>query len=70
MPRVAFKEADVARLVRGAIKGGMAPERLRVRLIQGEPAIEQVDPDTPTPQAAPNDDGAAERIQRLIDGIG
>lgn len=73
MPRVAFKEADVARLVRGAIKGGLPVGRICVRLIDGAPAVVPIDP-VPVPAHVPARDGGAAdldaQIQALIDGDG
>lgn len=43
MPKVAFKQADVARLVRGAIDGGMPLGSFAVQLVNGLPTIMPVD---------------------------
>lgn len=43
MPKAAFKQADVARLVRGAIDGGMPVGSFALQLVNGQPALVPID---------------------------
>jgi hypothetical protein len=73
MSRSAIRVRDVARLVRGAIQGGLDPERICVRLIDGAPAIIQIDPLEAASHDRPEASGTAgldDAIRRLIDDDG
>lgn len=53
MPKVAFKQADVTRLVRGAIAGGWPAGTFGLQLVDGKPTLFPVDGPMKPAQVAP-----------------
>jgi hypothetical protein len=59
MPKVAFKQADVARLVRGAIDGGLPAGTFAIQLVNGLPTIMPIDQPVARTKVEPDEDAAA-----------